>query len=83
MTKKRWFLGCSSTNNDLERAKDYIAKEINHYTFQANWAGDELSPIALKNRILAEEEIEEALASLMDKTFDFYVKWENLKQLLS
>ena len=82
MTRKRWFLGSSHTNDILERSKDYLAKEINHYIFQMNWAGKEISMVAFTNRILAEEEVEEALAYEIKKTYDFHVKWEYLKQLL-
>ena len=83
MSQKRWFLGCSDSNEDLEKYKDYIAKEINHYIFQTNWAENDLSLTAFKNRILSQEEIEEAIASETDTLFDFYVKWENLKILLN
>ena len=82
MTSKRWFLGCSSSNEDLERSKDYIAKEINHYVFQTNWANGDLSTAAFKNRIFAKEEVEEAVASKTNMLFDFQVKWENLRTLL-
>ena len=47
-----------------------------------NWAGNELSKEALKNRILSTEEVEEAVATDSDKLFDFQVKWEGLKALL-
>ena len=47
-----------------------------------NWAATDLSMVAFKNRNIAEEDVEEELAYDNKKTFDFYVKWENLKQLL-
>ena len=83
MNQKRWFLGCSDSSDDLERYKDYIAKEINHYIFQTNWAEEELSVTAFKNRIMSQEELEEVLASENNTHFDFYVKWENLKMLIN
>ena len=82
MTKRRWFLGCSSESDDLERSKDFIAKEINHYIFQMNWLGADISKAAFHNRIMSVEEVEEAVASNTGKIFDFQVKWELLKTLL-
>ena len=82
MTTKRWFLGTSGSNDILEKSKEYLAKEINYYTFQMNWADKELSSLEFKNRVLAEEEVEEALALETKNTYDFHVKWEYLKQLL-
>ena len=82
MTEKRWFLGTSDSCDLLERSKDYIAKEINLYVFQTNWAGNDLFLTALRNKIYSEEEVEEAAASEMNTIFDFHVKWEYLKQLI-
>ena len=82
MTEKRWFLGSSDTNDYLERYKDLIAKEINHYIFQTNWAGTELSTVAFQNRIYSQEAIEEEASIKMNKTFEFHTKWAYLKQLL-
>ena len=83
MTPKRWFLGTSITNDPRETCKNFIAKEINHYVFQTNWAGEELSLTAFKNRILAEEESEEEVANNTNNIFDFLVKWENIKQIIN
>ena len=69
-------------NVDIKQSKEYLAKEVNHYIFQKNWEGKELSLIDFKNRILAQEEYEEVLAYETKNTFDFHVKWEHLKQLL-
>ena len=82
MTEKRWFLGVSDTNDILEQNKNLLAKEINHFVFQRNWEGENLSKEAFRNRILAEKETEEALAFEKNTTFDFHVKWQYLEQLL-
>ena len=83
MTQKRWFLGVSDIQNDLERNKNFLAKEINHYVFQNNWEGKELSLIAFKNRIFSAAEVEEAYALETGNVYDFQVKWEHLKQLIT
>ena len=82
MTTKRWFLGSSDHNDILEKSKEYVAKEVNHYIFQMNWAGKDISVKAFKDRVLAQEEVEEALAYETHKSFDFHEKWAHLKQLL-
>ena len=82
MTEKRWFLGSSETSECLEKSKNIIAKEINLFIFQRNWAGSELSAEAFKNWLFSKEEVEEAHAFEAHNTFDFHVKWSFVKQLL-
>ena len=82
MSDKRWFLGVSNTAEVLEKAKNIIAKEINHYIFKMNYAGEQLSTEAFKNWLKSEEDPEEALASRLNRTFDHHVKWSNIQLLL-
>ena len=82
MDQKRWFLGCSDTNDLLEKSKNIIAKEANHFVFKKNWAGETLSVEAFKRWLISEEEPEEALASRINKMFDHQSKWANIQLLL-
>ena len=82
MSDKRWFLGASNSAEVLEKAKNIIAKEINHYIFKMNYAGEQLSIEAFKKWLKSDEDPEEALASRVNKTFDHHLKWSNLQLLL-
>ena len=82
MDKKRWFLGASITSEVLEKCKNIIAKEANHFIFKKNWSGAELSVEAFKNWLKSDEEPEEALAFRINKVFDHHSKWSYLQLLL-
>ena len=82
MTKKRWILGISNSNEVKERSKNYIAKESNYFIFKMNWADNPLSIVAFLNMIFAEFEPEEALAQKLNKENEFQEKWDNIKSLL-
>ena len=82
MSKKRWFLGVSQTTEVLEKCKNIIAKEANHFIFKTNYAGDKLTVQAFKNWLKSDEEPEEALACRVNKTFDHHLKWSNIQLLL-
>ena len=83
MDKKRWFLGASATSDILEKSKNIIAKEANHFIFKTNWAGNELSVEAFKRWLQSDEEPEEALACRVNKLFDHQIKWSYLQTLLT
>ena len=83
MSDKRWVLGSSLYNEPLEKAKDFIARQVNHYTFKNNWAETELSEVAFTNRVLSQEEVELALAARLGKSYDTQIKWEYVKILLT
>ena len=72
MNPKRWFLGSSITNDVLEKCKNMIAKEANHFIFKTNWADSQLSVDAFKNWLKSDEEPEEALAYRVSKIFFFF-----------
>ena len=55
MDRKRWFLGVSQSNEVLEKSKNIIAKELNHFIFKMNWAGTELSVDGFKNWLRSDE----------------------------
>ena len=82
MSKKRWFLGVSDTSEVLEKCKNIIAKEANHFIFKANFAGDKLSTEAFKKWLKSDEDPEEALAFRVNKVFDHHLKWSNIQLLL-
>ena len=82
MSKKRWYLGVSSSYEVLEKCKNIIAKEANHFIFKKNFAGEKLSTEAFKNWLKSDEEPEEALASRVNKVFDHHLKWSNIQLLL-
>ena len=82
MSKKRWFLGASVTSEVLEKSKNIIAKEANHFIFKRNWAEADLSVDAFKNWLKSDEEPEEALAFRVNKVFDHYNKWSHIQLLL-
>ena len=83
MSKKRWFLGVSESSEVLEKSKNIIAKEANHYIFKTNFAGGKLSKVAFNNWLKSDEEPEEALASRVNKVFDHHLKWSNIQLLLN
>ena len=83
MSQKRWFLGASQTNDILEKCKNIVAKEANHFIFKANWAGTELSVDAFKGWLRSDEEPEEALSFRLGKVFDHNLKWSHIQLLLS
>ena len=82
MDCKRWYLGSNLSNEPLETAKNYIARQLNHYIFTCNWADKQLNLIALKSIILKNEETELALAARLGKMYDAQSKWEHVKALL-
>ena len=82
MSEKRWFLGVSNTSEILEKSKNILAKEANHYIFKKNWEGSELSLIAFKKWLTSDEEPEEALAFRLNKVFEHHLKWSNIQLLL-
>ena len=82
MSEKRWFLGVSDTQETLEKCKNIIAKEANHYIFKMNWEGTKLSVEAFKNWLKSDEDPEEALALRINKIFDHHLKWSHLQVLL-
>ena len=82
MTDKRWFLGASLSNEVLEKSKNIMAKEANHYIFKSNVAGNQLSVDAFKAWLVSDEEPEEALAARINKVFDHHLKWSNIQLLL-
>ena len=83
MDKKRWFLGVSDTCEVLEKSKNIIAKELNHYIFKMNWAGTDISVTAFKNWLRSDEEPEEALSFRVNKVFDHNLKWSHIQLLLA
>ena len=83
MDVKRWFLGASITDDILEKSKNIIAKEANHYIFKMNWANKDLSFDAFKNWLKSDEEPEEALAMRINKVFDHHLKWSQIQLLLN
>ena len=83
MSDKRWFLGVSNTAEVLEKAKNIIAKELNHYIFKMNWADTDISVVAFKNWLKSDEEPEEALSFRVNKVFDHHLKWSQLQLLLT
>ena len=82
MDVKRWFLGSSVTNDVLEKSKNIIAKEANHFIFKMNWADSNINTDAFKNWLRSDEEPEEALAQRVNKMFDHYQKWSHIQLLL-
>ena len=82
MTSERWFLGVNSSSDILEKSKNILAKEINHFIFKRNWANEALCPIAFKAWLMSDEEPEEALASRVNKVFDHHLKWSTITSLL-
>ena len=83
MGPKRWFLGVSNTNDLLEKSKNIIAKEINHFIFKMNWAGTDITVEAFKNWLRSDEEPEEALSYRLSKVFDHNLKWSYIQLLLN
>ena len=83
MDKKRWFLGVSDTCETLEKCKNIIAKELNHFIFKMNWAGTGISVTAFKNWLRSDEEPEEALSFRVNKVFDHNLKWSHIQLLLA
>ena len=82
MNEKRWFFGVCNSSEIIEKCKNIIAKEANHYIFKMNWEGGKLSTDAFKNWLKSDEDPEEALAFRINKTFDHYEKWSHLQLLL-
>ena len=82
MGQKRWFLGVSITNDVLEKSKNIIAKEANHFIFKRNWAEADLSVGAFKGWLQSDEEPEEALSYRLNTVYDHNVKWSNIQLLL-
>ena len=82
MTPERWFLGVSNTNDILEKSKNILAKEMNHYIFKMNYAGKKLCPTSFKAWLISDEDPEEALASRVNKTFEHHLKWASITSLL-
>ena len=83
MDRKRWFLGASDTCEVLEKSKNIIAKELNHFIFKMNWAETDISVMAFKNWLRSDEEPEEALSFRVNKVFDHHLKWSHIQLLLA
>ena len=76
-------MGASDSSEILEKSKNILAKESNHYVFKMNWTGQQLSVAAFKNWIISEEEAETTAAAERNELFDFQTKWEYIKLLLN
>ena len=59
-----------------------MAKEVNHFIFKSNVAGNQLSVDAFKAWLVSDEEPEEALAARINKVSDHHLKWSNIQLLL-
>ena len=71
------------SNDTLEKCKNIIAKEANHYIFKMNWADSQISAEAFKNWLKSEEEPEEALSQRINKVFDHQEKWSQIQLLIN
>ena len=83
MTDKRWFLGASLSSEPLEVAKNFIAREINHYIFKSHWEGTLLCAEALKNMVMSQREVEENALIASGQLYDCSLKWSIIQGLLS
>ena len=82
MSSKRWFLGSCPSSEPIEQTKDFIARQLNHFIFRCNWAGNQLHISAFKANIWSQEETELALAARLGITYDAQLKWEHMRVLL-
>ena len=81
MTKKDWLLG--THQGDFDRAKNFIAMELNRYIQITNWKGEDLSIKEFKSRMRAIEKTENRIASKKNKLHTHEQKWKPILWLLN
>ena len=70
MTPERWFLDVNSSNEILEKSKIISAKEKNRFVLNEQGR--------FRNQVMAVEDLEEELASRVNRTFEHYLKWVSI-----
>jgi len=81
MTTNRWVLGHEAAPNPLERAKDYIAREVLMYVHRANWEESPLSLDGVRGALRAQQTLEYAIAEKNDRLITHLRKWDAIKPL--
>ena len=81
MTTKDWLLGAHQGQYD--KAKNFIAMEMNRYIHITNWKGEELSLKNFKSTMRGTEFIERRIALSKNKTNIHDRKWSKILQLLN
>ena len=70
----------SSGHNYWEKARGYIAMELNHLIYQVNHKGKLPSLKHLKNRLLLQEKIEQEIANRHNKMLTHLGKWDSIRE---
>ena len=63
-----------------EKARGYIAMELNHLIYQVNHKGKLPSLKHLKNRLVLQERIEQEIAHRNNKMLTHLHKWEEVRK---
>ena len=80
LSLKEWMLGTAVATNTEEKARGYIAMELNHLIYQVNHKGKLPSLKHLKNRLLLQERIEQEIAHRNNKMLLHLSKWEEVRK---
>ena len=80
LSLKEWMLGIAMATTSEEKARGYIAMELNHLIYQVNHKGQLPSLKHLKNRLNMQRKIEEEIANRHNKMMAHLTKWDEVKK---
>ena len=80
MSLKEWMLCIALAKTGEEKARGYIAMELNHLVYQVNHKGKLPSLKNLKNRLILQEKIEQEIAYRNNKMLGHLAKWDEVRK---
>ena len=80
LSLKEWMLGTAGTTTTNEKARGYIAMELNHLIYQDNHKGKLPNLKHLRNRLKLQEKIEQEIAHRNNKMLVHLSKWDEVRK---
>ena len=75
---RNWRTAAATTSE--EKARGYIAMELNHLIYQVNHKGKMSSLKHLRNRLILQEKIEQEIAHRHNKVMVHISKWDEVRK---
>ena len=80
LSLKEWMLGTAVATTTDEKARGYVAMELNHLIYQENHKGRLPSLKHLRNRLVLQEKIEQEIANRHNRMLVHLAKWDEVKK---
>ena len=80
LSLKEWMLGTAGAITTDEKARGYIAMELNHLIYQDNHKGKLPNLKHLRNRLMLQEKIEQEIANRNNKMLVHLSKWDEVRK---